>query len=71
MTMARRVGKSNPTNSLLINTFTRKRWIMINPVKYFDFELVVGNFDTARNGEYFRRAVPICGQRRRRGQWPT
>ena len=63
MTMARRVGKSK-SNQFFVDerVYPQTLDVIKTRAKYFDFELVVGNFDTARNGEYFGALFQYVGK---------
>ena len=63
MTMARRVGKSK-SNQFFVDerVYPQTLDVIKTRAKYFDFELVVGNFDTARKGEYFGALFQYVGK---------
>ena len=63
ITMARRVGKSK-SNQFFVDerVYPQTLDVIKTRAKYFDFELVVGDFDTARNGEYFGALFQYVGK---------
>ena len=63
MTMARRVDKSK-SNQFFVDerVYPQTLDVIKTRAKYFDFELVVGDFDTARNGEYFGALFQYVGK---------
>ncbi len=62
MTMARRISKSK-SNQFFIDQriFPQTLDVIQTRAKYFDFELVVGDFETAKNGEYFGAIFQYVG----------
>ena len=63
MTMARRVSKAK-SNRFFVDArvFPQTLDVLKTRAEYFGFELVVGDFDTARNGEYFGALFQYVGR---------
>ena len=63
MTMARRVSKAK-SNRFFVDgrVFPQTLDVLKTRAEYFGFELVVGDFDTARNGEYFGALFQYVGR---------
>lgn len=63
MAMARRVGKSK-SNQFFVDerVYPQTLDVIKTRAKYFGFELVVGDFNTARNGEYFGALFQYVGK---------
>ena len=69
MAMAHRVGKVKSERFFVdARVYPQTLDVMKTRAKYFGFELVVGDFAQADEGEILRRAVPIRRQRRRRAR---
>lgn len=63
MAMAKRVGKSK-SNRFFVDerVYPQTLDVMQTRAKYFGFELVVGNFDAAADGEYFGALLQYVGK---------
>lgn len=63
MTMAKRVGK-NKSNQFFVDSriFPQTLDVIKTRAKYFDFEVVIGDFETAKNGDFFGAIFQYVGK---------
>ena len=63
MAMARRVSKSK-SNAFFVDerTYPQTLDVIHTRAKYFGFEIVIGDFDVAKNGEFFGACVQYVGK---------